>query len=65
MTKPNFANLNTAELRAYVLQHRDDQEAFYALADRVRQMGIKLHPDEPLTEVIASRQKMHPDQPDQ
>jgi hypothetical protein len=33
--KPNFMTMNTSELRAYVLEHRDDQDAFYALMDRL------------------------------
>ncbi|MEH2238998.1 DUF6887 family protein [Nostoc sp.] len=35
MTKPNFDAMSEAELRAYVYEHRDDQEAFYAFADRL------------------------------
>ncbi|AVH68071.1 hypothetical protein CDG77_23130 [Nostoc sp. 'Peltigera membranacea cyanobiont' 213] len=35
MTKPNFDAMSEAELRAYVIAHQDDQEAFYALADRL------------------------------
>lgn len=34
-SKPDFAKMEKAELRAYVLAHRDDTEAFYALADRI------------------------------
>jgi hypothetical protein len=35
MNKPNFDAMSKAELRAYVIAHQDDQEAFYALADRL------------------------------
>ena len=43
MSKPNFQTMNQAELRAYVLSHRDDSEAFYALCDRLKsQPGRKL-----------------------
>lgn len=35
MTKPNFEAMSEAELRAYVYEHRDDQEAFYAFVDRL------------------------------
>ena len=35
MNHPNFQTMNQSELRAYVLAHRDDTEAFYALADRL------------------------------
>jgi hypothetical protein len=33
--KPNFEAMSKAELRAYVIAHQDDREAFYALADRI------------------------------
>jgi mRNA-degrading endonuclease HigB of HigAB toxin-antitoxin module len=33
--KPNFNMMTKSDLRAYVLIHRDDQDAFHALADRV------------------------------
>jgi len=35
MTKPNFKVMSKQELRAYVLAHRDDDEAFYAYADKI------------------------------
>ena len=35
MAKPNFTTMTQAQLRAYVLEHREDKEAFYALADRI------------------------------
>jgi hypothetical protein len=35
MSKPNFDAMSEAELRAYVIAHQDDQEAFYTLADRL------------------------------
>lgn len=28
--------MSKAELRAYVIEHQDDQEAFYAFVDRLR-----------------------------
>jgi hypothetical protein len=35
MSKPNFNAMSKAELRAYVIAHQDDREAFYALCDRL------------------------------
>ena len=32
--KPNFEKMTRQELKAYVLQHRDDQEAFSVLMNR-------------------------------
>jgi len=34
MTKPNFSQMARAELRAYVLAHREDDEAIAALISR-------------------------------
>jgi hypothetical protein len=31
----NFRTMSKQELRAYVLQHRDDQDAFYAYMDKL------------------------------
>ena len=33
--KPDFNVMSKAELRSYVLTHREDTEAFQALADRI------------------------------
>lgn len=33
--KPDFDTMSIAELRAYLLSHRTDDEAFYKLADRL------------------------------
>ncbi len=35
MMKPNIETMNTADLRSYVLENRDDREAFNALMDRL------------------------------
>ncbi|WP_298910952.1 hypothetical protein [uncultured Nostoc sp.] len=35
MSKPNFQAMSQKELQAYVLAHRDDQEAFYAYLDKL------------------------------
>lgn len=33
--KPNFANMTTIELRAYVLEHRSNEEALHVYLDRL------------------------------
>lgn len=33
--KPNFATMTIPELRAYVLGHRDDEDALHAYLDRL------------------------------
>jgi hypothetical protein len=35
MSNPNFQTMSRKELHAYVLAHRDDQEAFYAYVDKL------------------------------
>lgn len=37
MNKPNFQAMNKQELRAYVLAHREDDEAFYAFVDKLHE----------------------------
>jgi hypothetical protein len=34
--KPDFQAMTTKELKAYLLDHRDDTEAFHALMDKIR-----------------------------
>jgi hypothetical protein len=56
MTNPNFQTMNESQLRAYVLSHREDTEAFYALADRLKSKpGRKLSETdlERLPEILA------------
>ncbi|MBO1346349.1 MAG: hypothetical protein EBE86_002600 [Hormoscilla sp. GUM202] len=35
--KPNFQRMTKKDLRAYVLAHRDDDEAFYAYVDKMHE----------------------------
>jgi hypothetical protein len=37
--KPDFQVMSRKELRAYVLEHRDDDEAFYAYRDKSKAEG--------------------------
>ena len=39
--KPNFETMNKAQLRAYVLEHREDQEALRALMSRRDPNGVR------------------------
>ncbi len=53
--KPDFDTMNIAELRAYLLSHRNDDEAFYKLADRLEASsnGTDLYPVPDTPETIA------------
>ena len=43
--KPNFKEMTRKELRTYVLEHRDDNEAFYAYMDKIHAEGNRVkHP---------------------
>lgn len=42
--KPDFANMNTSDLRSYVLQHREEAEAFYTLMDRLNNKSSVSYP---------------------
>ena len=47
MNQPLFQTMNTKELQAYMLSHRDDDEAFYAYVDRLyaeANWGVKYPP---------------------
>ena len=56
MTKANFQAMTKQELRAYVLQHRDDQEAFHALTDKLREEpGIEITSTQQMLELIEAR----------
>jgi hypothetical protein len=35
MSQPNFQEMSQKDLQAYVLAHREDQEAFYAYVDKL------------------------------
>lgn len=50
--KSDFKAMSRAELRAYVLEHRDDETAFHALVDRFTENGtdeIYPYPNTPET----------------
>lgn len=44
--KRSFTIMPKAELRAYVLQNPEDNEAFYELSDRIKANARPLNPDE-------------------
>lgn len=43
MTQPNFDQMSRAELRAYMLEHRDDERDFYAYMDRLATKPVLAH----------------------
>jgi hypothetical protein len=58
MTKPNFEAMTQVELRAYVLEHRNDIDAFHALMDKLQaQPGIKVRSLDHLAKLIQAKQE--------
>ncbi|MBW4596257.1 MAG: hypothetical protein KME46_25965 [Brasilonema angustatum HA4187-MV1] len=56
MTKPDFESMTKEELRAYFIVNRDDNEAFYAYMDKVRETpGIEVTSEEQFTQVIEQK----------
>ena len=58
--KPDFATMNKVELRAYVLEHRSDEEALHAYLDRLHAENPSsrtYRPDDDVVEAIAEYMK--------
>ncbi|MEH2278592.1 MAG: hypothetical protein V7K40_28375 [Nostoc sp.] len=54
--KPDFASMTTIELRAYVLEHRDDEEALHTYLDKLhaeKSSSRVYRPEEDVAEAIA------------
>jgi paraquat-inducible protein B len=59
MTKPNFKAMDRQELRTYVLQHRDDEEAFQVLMEKLQELpGIEIDSMEQLSQIIESKRDL-------
>ncbi|NET70880.1 MAG: hypothetical protein F6K62_07955 [Sphaerospermopsis sp. SIO1G2] len=54
MRKPEFKTMSLKELRAYVLSHRDDQEAFYFYVDKLNAEGnwVEMSPSESVDDLM-------------
>jgi hypothetical protein len=57
MSSLNFEAMTMKELRAYVLEHRDNQQAISALANRVEATGTKLESPDQLPLIIERKQQ--------
>jgi hypothetical protein len=54
--KPDFATMSNVELRAYVLEHRNDEEALHAYLDKLHDENPSsriYQPDDNVAEAIA------------
>ena len=58
MNKIDFTAMTLDEAKRYFLEHRDDQEAFYAYMDKLRRSGraIVIDPTDPESEATALAQ---------
>jgi len=58
--KPDFNLMSRKELRAYLLEHRNDDEAFYAYMDKGRNLArVQVTSDEQLRQLIEEREGKH------
>jgi hypothetical protein len=55
MNQLNFETMPTAELRAYVLANRKDDDAFHALSDRIHQNGVEFTSAEELAAILEQK----------
>jgi hypothetical protein len=44
MSKPNFISISRAELRKYILEYREDEEAFQVYLDRFKSDTSEIFP---------------------
>jgi hypothetical protein len=53
--KPDFATMSATELRAYVLEHRNDEEALHAYLDKLhaKKPSQSYKPEDNVAEAIA------------
>lgn len=58
MSHIDYASMTLDEAKRYFLEHRDDQEAFYAYMDKLRRSGraIVIDPTDPDSEAKAIAQ---------
>jgi hypothetical protein len=54
ISQPNFQGMSTKELRAYVLSHRDNQEAFYIYVDKLNTEAnwVEMPPSESVDDLM-------------
>lgn len=65
MNKPNFSEMSRSELRQYVVQHPQDDEAFYAFADKCYASPmIEVQSMEHLAQLIEETEKARKKQDD-
>lgn len=60
MKKPNFEAMTTDELRNYLLQHRDDDDALHAIVLRIEAEGKTVSSADEYIEVV--KQKLQQNQ---
>jgi hypothetical protein len=54
--KPDFAKMTTIDLRTYLLQHRDDEEALHMLIDKLHtdSSSVRVYsPEDNISEALA------------
>jgi hypothetical protein len=58
MSKPDFSTMSRSQLWHYVVEHRQDDEAFYALMDRAHESpGVIVESPEHFRQLIEERDR--------
>ncbi len=55
MIRPDFEQMSIQELRSYVLQHRNDEEAVHALGQRIHREGRRITSVDELVQSIQEK----------
>jgi hypothetical protein len=55
--KPDFVIMTTQELRKYILEHRDDEDAVHEMVLRIEKEGKPLNSIEELEEVVKQKRE--------
>jgi hypothetical protein len=55
--KPDFVTMTTQELRNYIFEHRDDEDAVHEMVLRIEKEGKPLNSIEELEEVVKQKRE--------
>ena len=59
MTKPNYQEMTQQELREYILNHRDDEDAVSEAVVRVQKNGVTLNSIDELRQFVERKRRQN------
>jgi alkyl sulfatase BDS1-like metallo-beta-lactamase superfamily hydrolase len=59
MTKPNYQEMTQQELREYILNHRDDEDAVSEAVVRVQNNGVTLNSIDELRQFVERKRRQN------